>query len=109
MVPLDWEAPWITLINFGLFNSFRDNASRDISWKLSPKKINMAVNAKVLACSRRVKKEHTKIMMLMTSWDAIIQVFLFPYDIDEYFYKMGAVTNLNEKGIMHKENKLRVK
>ena len=78
ITPDDWQDPWIILIILGLFNYFKHNASREISWRLRPKYIKIAKKAKILAYWRLVKNEQMKIIEFVKSWLIIIHVFLFP-------------------------------
>lgn len=67
------------------------------------------MSAKVDAWLNYVKKEHANIINNVKIWAHTIQVFLFPYWINEYFYTIGAVINLKENGKLLRENKLKVK
>lgn len=108
ITPVDWQAACIMLMSLAFFNYFKHRASNDISCKLNPKYINMhrmANNCALLCC---VKKQHTNTIKFVNIWLVIIHVFLFPYPMFEYFYRIGAVRNFNENGNTLKENKLRV-
>ncbi len=107
--PAVWQPACIVLIYFELLNYFKQSPSSAISCKHNPKYIKKQRIANIVAWSKSVTNESTIKENNVNVWLNTTHVFLLPYDTFEYFYKIGAVMNFNEKGKLESEKRLSVK